>query len=84
LSKAHQKCKRASKVHLLRLVKFTNVSQFLLKKLRKSTLENPKIYVFFLAPKSTSFGDSGLCPGTARNGAGGQLKRKNVDLAPVP
>jgi hypothetical protein len=33
LSKAHQKCKRASKVHLHRLVKFTNVSQILLKKI---------------------------------------------------
>ena len=49
-------------MHLLTLVKFTNISNFLLtlvKILRKSTLVNPKIYVNFWAPKFTSFGDSG-------------------------
>ena len=73
-----QKCmKSASKVHLLTLVKFTNVSIFLLtlaKKIRKSTLVNPKIYVISLAPKFTSFGDSGYqqCCASAAFGAKNQ------------
>ena len=50
-------------MHLLTLVKFTNISIFFTnvsKNLRKSTLVNPKIYVNFWAPKFTSFGDSGF------------------------